>query len=141
MPIRSRHEKGLEEIAAEQRQSLLASTGPPFLPFLEWAKRSEVTESPIGLLIHPVYGLWHAYPGTAVQKIALPEPFTGSRRPRHVTLRHLCRSAMHAGLSVKAVNGDIFDAAACSGFSTAEGLIVVVAAAAPPHAPLEKVMF
>lgn len=36
--------------------------GPPFYPFLRWAQRAEpVAPSPIGLLIHPVYGLWHAY--------------------------------------------------------------------------------
>ena len=34
----------------------------PFMPFQKWAKRSEpVHESPLGLLIHPEYGLWHAY--------------------------------------------------------------------------------
>lgn len=36
--------------------------GPPFHPFIRWAQRAEpVTPSPIRLLIHPVYGLWHAY--------------------------------------------------------------------------------
>ncbi len=36
--------------------------GPPWLPFLRWARRSEwLTVSPLGLLIHPVHGLWHAY--------------------------------------------------------------------------------
>lgn len=36
--------------------------GPPYLPFQRWAKRAEpVHESPLGLLIHPEFGLWHAY--------------------------------------------------------------------------------
>jgi len=36
--------------------------GPPFHPFLSWAKRGEVSfESPLGLSLHPEYGLWHAY--------------------------------------------------------------------------------
>lgn len=38
--------------------------GPPYLPFQRWARRAEpVHPSPLGLLIHPQYGLWHAYRG------------------------------------------------------------------------------
>ncbi|WP_102961123.1 hypothetical protein [Mangrovicella endophytica] len=38
--------------------------GPPHLPFQQWAKRSEpLHPSPLGLLIHPRFGLWHAYRG------------------------------------------------------------------------------
>ena len=38
--------------------------GPPFRPFQRWAMRAEpVAPSPIGLLIHPDWGLWHAYRG------------------------------------------------------------------------------
>jgi len=36
--------------------------GPPYLPFQRWAKRAEALhQSPLGLMIHPKYGLWHAY--------------------------------------------------------------------------------
>ncbi|NKB61363.1 MAG: hypothetical protein GKR95_04215 [Gammaproteobacteria bacterium] len=36
--------------------------GPPFQPFLAWAKKSEGLESSkLGMLIHEEYGLWHAY--------------------------------------------------------------------------------
>jgi len=36
--------------------------GPPFLPFQRWAQRAEpVHPAPIGVLIYPDYGLWHAY--------------------------------------------------------------------------------
>lgn len=36
--------------------------GPPFQPFLTWAMRADsVSQSPLGLTIHPTYGLWHAY--------------------------------------------------------------------------------
>ena len=38
------------------------SQGPPYLPFQQWAKRAEALhQSPLGLLIHPQFGLWHAY--------------------------------------------------------------------------------
>ncbi|MCP4432148.1 MAG: hypothetical protein GY806_14315 [Gammaproteobacteria bacterium] len=36
--------------------------GPPYLPFQQWAKRAEAQQqSPIGLMIHPQFGLWHSY--------------------------------------------------------------------------------
>ena len=51
--------------------------GPPYLPFVPWAKRAgPVAESPLGILIHPDYGLWHAYRGALAfaQPLALPRP-------------------------------------------------------------------
>lgn len=56
--------------------------GPPHLPFIAWAKCAEpVQESPLGMLIHPDYGLWHAYRGGLAfgEKLELPPP---DRRPR-----------------------------------------------------------
>lgn len=36
--------------------------GPPYYPFQRWAQRADsVWSSPIGILIHPEYGLWHGY--------------------------------------------------------------------------------
>jgi len=36
--------------------------GPPYLPFQQWARRAEALhQSPLGLMIHPQFGLWHAY--------------------------------------------------------------------------------
>jgi hypothetical protein len=44
--------------------ALEPSNGPPWWPFQRWAQRAEaVYPSPVGLLIHPVYGLWHSYRG------------------------------------------------------------------------------
>ena len=37
---------------------------PPFQPFQQWAMRAEgLRTSPLGILIHPDYGLWHGYRG------------------------------------------------------------------------------
>lgn len=52
----------------------------PYLPFQRWAVRAEgLRPSPLGILMHPVYGLWHAYRGallfeaeTAVEPPAEP---------------------------------------------------------------------
>jgi hypothetical protein len=58
-------------------RALFPFGGPPFLPFQQWAQRAEpVHSSPIGLLIHPHYGLWHSYRGALGFREALvvPEP-------------------------------------------------------------------
>lgn len=40
----------------------MPNDGPPYHPFQRWAMRAEaVHPSPLGLLIHPEFGLWHAY--------------------------------------------------------------------------------
>src|SRR5262245_47622298 len=45
-------------------KALFPFDGPPFLPVQQWAQRAEpVHPSPIGILIHPRYGLWHSYRG------------------------------------------------------------------------------
>ena len=49
--------------------------GPPWLPFQAWALRAGIArKSPIGLLIHPRYGLWHSYRAALafVDPIAFP---------------------------------------------------------------------
>jgi hypothetical protein len=47
----------------------------PWLPFQQWAVRAEgLKPSPLGLLIHPVYGLWHAYRGALLFDEAIDFP-------------------------------------------------------------------
>ena len=55
----------MEALARELgAMALFPFGGPPFLPFQRWAQRAEsVHSSPVGLLIHSYYGLWHAYRG------------------------------------------------------------------------------
>jgi hypothetical protein len=51
--------------------------GPPYLPFQHWAQQAEpVHPSPIGVLIHPDWGLWHSYRGALAfaDRLNLPEP-------------------------------------------------------------------
>ena len=58
-------------------KALFPFGGPPFLPFQRWARRAEpVHPSPIGILIHPRYGLWHSYRGALGfrENLAVPEP-------------------------------------------------------------------
>ena len=42
--------------------ALYPFAGPPYWPFQRWAERAEgVRSSPIGIQIHPEFGLWYAY--------------------------------------------------------------------------------
>ena len=51
------------------------SEGPPYLPFQRWAAKAEgLKASPLGILIHPRFGLWHAYRGALAFREALPLP-------------------------------------------------------------------
>ena len=56
----------------------------PYLPFQQWAMRAEgLRPSPLGILMHPEYGLWHAYRGALLFDAELP-----IQAPREVI--HLC---------------------------------------------------
>ncbi len=53
-----------------EARALFPFGGPPHHPFLKWAKKAEsLANSRLGMLIHPKYGLWHAY------RFALALPF------------------------------------------------------------------
>lgn len=48
----------------------------PYLPFQQWAMRAEgLKPSPLGILMHPRYGLWHAYRGALLfeEEIEIPD--------------------------------------------------------------------
>ncbi len=45
----------------------------PYLPFQQWAMRAEgLKPSPLGILMHPQYGLWHAYRGALLFDDEIP---------------------------------------------------------------------
>jgi hypothetical protein len=71
----------LESLAAELRAAaLFPFGGPPYHPFVPWAKRAEpVGESPLGILIHPDHGLWHAYRGALALRERIDLPPTDTR--------------------------------------------------------------
>lgn len=57
----------LDPIATRFDAEFVHPSDEPFVPFQQWAQRADtVWPSPIGLLIHPRYGLWHAYRGAFV---------------------------------------------------------------------------
>ena len=84
----------------------------PYPPFQRWAMRAEACHpSPLGLLIHPDYGLWHGYRGALLfaAAIALPPP---DRRasPCDSCADRPCLSAC----PVNAFDGKAYDVPACA---------------------------
>ena len=75
-PLDSWSVEVLESMAAEiKATALFPFRGPPYWPFIRWAERADhLWVSSIGLLIHPVYGLWHAYRGALIFPYRLPLP-------------------------------------------------------------------
>lgn len=54
----------LDGIAIELGALPLYPSRAPYQPFQSWAMRAEgLKASPLGLLIHPVFGLWHSFRG------------------------------------------------------------------------------
>jgi hypothetical protein len=89
---------------------------PPHQPFIAWAKRGEpVAESPLGLLIHPDHGLWHAYRGAlaVAEQLALPPSDTRSR-PCDLCIERPCLAACPVG----AFTAPGYDVAACAGHTS-----------------------
>jgi ferredoxin len=86
--------------------------GPPHLPFQQWAQRAEpVHASPIGLLIHAEYGLWHSYRGALgfEQAFDVP-PLERSPSPCDSCDGRWCLSACPVG----AFSARGYDVAACA---------------------------
>lgn len=92
--------------------ALFPFAGPPFLPFIRWAKRAEsVHQSPIGMLIHPDYGLWHSWRGALAFRERLDLPPRDEREsPCASCAQKPCLSACPVG----AFDGTgAFDVRAC----------------------------
>lgn len=71
------HEILTRAAAALGCRALFPFSGPPYYPFQQWAlKAGGVFTSPTGPLIHPEFGLWHAYRGALAfhERLALTAP-------------------------------------------------------------------
>ncbi|MDX8459726.1 4Fe-4S dicluster domain-containing protein [Mesorhizobium humile] len=85
----------------------------PYLPFQQWAMRAEgLKPSPLGILMHPTYGLWHAYRGALLFEDEIPLP------DAHVAI-HLCDICVEKpclkSCPVDAYSGQGFAHEACLG--------------------------
>lgn len=70
-------------VADEFGARAVSPSDKPYLPFQQWAMRAEgLKPSPLGILMHPEYGLWHAYRGALLFDAALP--FADVREQSHL---------------------------------------------------------
>lgn len=83
----------------------------PFLPFQQWAMRAEgLKPSPLGILMHREYGLWHAYRGALLFDEAIgAAPRAACFHPCDSCTSKPCLSAC----PVEAFTTDGFEAESC----------------------------
>lgn len=91
----------------------------PYLPFQQWAMRAEgLKPSPLGILMHPEFGLWHAYRGALL--FDRPLPLDDAHEARH-----LCDTCEDkpclAACPVGAFSKDGYDVGACRVHVLGEG--------------------
>ena len=98
-------------VAAEAGARAVFPSDRPYLPFQQWAMRAEgLKPSPLGILMHPRFGLWHAYRGALLfdADLALPAPKT-TIHPCDACAGKPCLNAC----PVEAFSSDGFDSIAC----------------------------
>lgn len=114
-PLDSWSRAVLEPIAARfGGAAIFPVGGPPYVPFLHWAQRAgPVRPSPVRILIHPDYGLWHAYRGAIALPVRLDLPPPEVRPyPCDSCAEKPCLSACPVG----AMTADGYDIPACTDY-------------------------
>ena len=71
------------DVATRFGARAVSPSDKPYLPFQQWAMRSEgLRPSPLGILMHPEYGLWHAYRGALLFDVNLE--IEAVEKPNHL---------------------------------------------------------
>lgn len=98
-------------VAARTGARVLMPNDRPFAPFQQWAMRAEgLRPSPLGILVHPVYGLWHAFRGALLFDRGIAVPAAGKPdHPCDLCLEKPCLNAC----PVDAFSGQGFAYEAC----------------------------
>ncbi len=92
-------------------QAVFPFSGPPYLPFQRWANAAQQLEqSPLGLLMHPEFGLWHAYRFA----LLLPEfiPNNTASAPKQICSACIQKPCL-TSCPVSAITTAGYDVAAC----------------------------
>jgi ferredoxin len=99
------------EVAARHGARAVSPSDRPYLPFQQWAMRAEgLRPSPVGILMHPEFGLWHAYRGALLFDVYID--FAELREPIHLCDECACKPCLKA-CPVQAHTEGGFDHAAC----------------------------
>jgi hypothetical protein len=71
-PLDSWSREVIGDVARKFGARAVSPSDKPYLPFQQWAMRAEgIRPSPLGILMHPEYGLWHAYRGALLFEVEL----------------------------------------------------------------------
>ena len=125
-PLDTWSQEIIGSVAGEVGAHAVYPSQRPYLPFQRWAMRAEgLRPSPLGVLMHPVFGLWHAYRGAL-----LFEQETASEQLRPLIQRvaepsHLCSLCLGKpclkSCPVGAHKADGFDYSGCRAHVTGSG--------------------
>lgn len=102
----------IRPVAEKAGATAFFPSDPPWQPFQQWARRAEaLNPSPLGILIHPLYGLWHGYRGALAFRQALaPAPiFPQEPHPCDICETQPCRTSC----PVSSVGAQTFDVRGC----------------------------
>ncbi len=115
-PARDRLDDWSQDVVTALARHLAAASLFPFsrphLPFQRWACRAEPCHpSPLGILIHPVYGLWHGYRGALAfaERLELP-----AVAPQASPCNSCNEKPCLTTCPVAAFSGDGYDVPACA---------------------------
>jgi hypothetical protein len=102
----------LDPIAEKLGARVLYPFGEQHWPFQRWAQRADtVYPSPLGILIHPKYGLWHAYRAALLFAEHLPLP---SRQEAASPCDSCTQKPCLTACPVAAFSLDGYDVSACA---------------------------
>lgn len=102
----------VDQIAEEFGARATYPFSKPHPPFQRWALRAETLyASPLGILIHPEFGLWHAWRAALLfaERLLLP-PRSDAQSPCDSCAEKPCLSACPVG----AFTGNAYDVPACA---------------------------
>ncbi|MGE0279747.1 MAG: hypothetical protein AB7P20_03920 [Rhizobiaceae bacterium] len=118
-PLDTWSRETMERAATGQGVTFVSPSDKPFMPFQQWAMRAErLRPSPLGILMHPQWGLWHAYRGALLfdSRLGLPEP----RLTEHLCDACVAKPCLTA-CPVEAYTAIRFDHAGCLGHVRGQG--------------------
>lgn len=105
----------IQPIAAALGATAYFPSDPPWQPFQRWAVQAEgLKASPLGILIHPEYGVWHGYRGALgfADAIEVGEPAVAASHPCDRCVERPCMTAC----PVDAVTSGGFGVADCRSY-------------------------
>lgn len=120
-PLDTWSKRIIGQLATKTGATAYFPSDPPYQPFQRWAMSAEgLKASPLGILIHPEFGLWHGYRGALgfAEDISEPEktPVSAPLHPCDDCKGRPCLAACPAG----AITAVRFDLAACRKYLASE---------------------